>query len=357
MEDFGDHVKAALKARGMSMRSAAERMHYDVSYLSRVINGRQTPSEKLARALDQLLGTGGAFMEMLTPPSSADEAAVLARESVTHLLDHDSRYGADHIASAAVQVWRSEQRRVNASPSRSLAHLSAVSELAEIAGWLLFDANRQDEARQAFVESHLLAQQAGDKQMQWFALDLLAMQDVQCGRPGEALSITDELLTRPNLPPRVALLARTRRARALAQAGDRARSLADVERALGALEDSISLRDPAWAWWVTEPEIVGHWGEVLLSLGDHSAAIPHLQQASSAMPPEGRGTLYYAVAELTAFSAVGAWRECEVLLQRVATILETVSSSRSRARFRSAIRTIRRDGPGWLSDVAVDVAA
>uniref|UniRef100_A0AAU2AAZ4 Helix-turn-helix transcriptional regulator n=1 Tax=Streptomyces sp. NBC_00093 TaxID=2975649 RepID=A0AAU2AAZ4_9ACTN len=350
MSDFSRAAKRELESRGMSLRALAKAIHYDVSFISRVFNGKQKPSIELAECLDRLWGTQLAdFLKepaRIAEPSSND----YVRNAVAHFLEHDNRHGGDHVADAAKQVWKAEHNSLATYDDKR--RLSDVAEIAEVAGWLLFDANRQEEARQAFIESRYLAELAGDKPMQWFALDMLAMQDVQNGNPGEALKISEELMTNPRVPGRVALLGRVRHARALALTGDRTRTLDAVERAQGALQDSISARDPQWAWWVDEMEVIGHRGESLISLGDHKAAVPHLQRANEIVKPGGRGAFYYSVAELTALANVGAWRESEVTLTRIAGILANVTSSRSRARLKGTLRVIERDAPDWLKEHA-----
>ncbi|MER6527164.1 helix-turn-helix transcriptional regulator [Streptomyces sp. NPDC001508] len=56
MIDFGSEVRTALKAQGKSLRGAAKELHYDVAYLSRVLNGKQAPSSELTQALNEYLG-------------------------------------------------------------------------------------------------------------------------------------------------------------------------------------------------------------------------------------------------------------------------------------------------------------
>jgi len=375
MDDFGSRVRALLAERGVSLRATARALTYDPAYLSRVINGRQRPSEALAAALDGLLEADGALVALAAPaqrPSApgagqatgVDGDIAHMRASVAHLLEHDSRYGGTAVAPAAVQVWRTGQRKLERGgiPDRARrGYQSAVAELAEIAGWLLFDAGQWDSSRTAFLESHVLARLSGERAMEWFALDMLAMQDVHHGRPGEALGIADELLTRPRIPPRVALMARVRRGRALAQLGDHRRALDELAGARARLEESISPRDPAWAWWVNDCEITGHQGEVLLALGDAKAAIPRLQHAlhlTRAHYPGGRGTLFYSIALLSAYTTAHAWRECEPVLLSINTLLETVASVRSRHRLRGTLGELAH-GPGtppWLSDLARQTA-
>lgn len=356
MDGFGSRVRQALAEQGLSMRSAAKALHYDVAYLSRVLNGKQQPSVELVKALGEFLGTE--FAEPIDKPRTTLDGPEYVRSAVAHLLDHDQRYGGNHIASAAVQVWRSEQRRLNGITDPSKEYLAAVAEIAEVTGWILFDANRQDEARQAFIEAQMLARHAGDRSMTWFSMDMLAMQDINNGLPGEALRIADDLLTQPKIPQRVALLARVRRARALAQAGDRTRSLAEVGKAKSQLQDSIDARAPHWSWWVDEMEVVGHQAEVLLSLGEPAAAVPFLQRTTELLlSPISRGALYYGVAELTALAAAQAWRDAEQTLTRLAPILQNVTSDRSRHRLKGTLRIIERDAPSWLTDYAKDITA
>lgn len=56
MIDFGDQVRKALKDQGISLRGAAKELHYDVAYLSRVLNGKQAPSPELIQGVNEFLG-------------------------------------------------------------------------------------------------------------------------------------------------------------------------------------------------------------------------------------------------------------------------------------------------------------
>ncbi|MFD4834500.1 helix-turn-helix domain-containing protein [Streptomyces uncialis] len=361
----GTNIKRLREQRNWSQAHLARRICIaaDVSgdpigrqEVSRYENGRRTPREWLpfvAQALNVSVHT-------LTEPCSApgpaaedsEDITEHARASVAHLLDHDNRFGGDHVATAAVQVWRSGQRTLDTS---SKQHLAAVAELAEVAGWILFDADRQDEARHALLEAHMYARLAGDGPLQWFVLDLVAMHSLHTGRAAEALSISDELLTRPRVPRRVALMAQIRRATALAHAGDRSRALAAIETATGGLQDSVHERDPAWTWWIDEGEVARHHGEILMSLGATRAALPELHHATLVEPGEGRRKLGHAVAELTALVTLGAWREAETAITELVLPLGHVSSSRIRHRLGTTLRHMERYAPPWLTTLARDI--
>ncbi|MBD0743062.1 helix-turn-helix transcriptional regulator [Streptomyces sp. CBMA152] len=77
MTEFAACARAALADKGISMRRAARALNYDVAYLSRVLNGKQQPSLKLASGLDQLTDAGGTLLACVSQePNSADSVTV-----------------------------------------------------------------------------------------------------------------------------------------------------------------------------------------------------------------------------------------------------------------------------------------
>ncbi|UIX31256.1 helix-turn-helix domain-containing protein [Streptomyces sp. GQFP] len=79
MIDFGTEVRAALKAQGKSLRGAARELHYDVAYLSRVINGKQPPSSEIIRAVNEYLGLSLTVEDAGGPQDDEMDAWELAR--------------------------------------------------------------------------------------------------------------------------------------------------------------------------------------------------------------------------------------------------------------------------------------
>jgi hypothetical protein len=76
--DFGRELARHLAERGVSLHQAARLTHYDVSYLSKVVNGRKPGSRQLAGALDRLLGANGALADLITDKPLAAVAAPVA---------------------------------------------------------------------------------------------------------------------------------------------------------------------------------------------------------------------------------------------------------------------------------------
>ncbi|ANH91697.1 hypothetical protein A8713_11360 [Streptomyces sp. SAT1] len=367
---FGAHLASLRAGVGLSQRSLAHRLcavagitTLTRNEVSRWERGGRIPDAwlpPLAQVLGQPLGAlereAARARGEAEPPDCADrDPDTYVQDAVGWLLAHDNRHGGDHVADAALQVWEAERGRITGEDRQ---HLAQVAEIGEVAGWLLHDAARFREARATLAEAHALARLAGDGPLEWFILDLIAMIDVHAGRAGEAMAITDEMLTGREVRGRVALMARVRRARSLAQAGDRARALDALERATGALQDSIQANDPAFTWWIDTTEVELHTGEALLSLGDPRAALPHLQRSSEgSRGGGGRREFGNVLAELTALVQLGAWRDAEAPLLRLEPILRAVTSSRTRVRLRCTLRTIDRDAPVWLADTAREVAA
>lgn len=366
--DFGFKLRALLTDRGMSLRGTARALNYNVAHLSRVSNGRQRPSVQLAAGLDDFLEAGGELLQLVTS-RSADVAVESSgpdsdishmRESANFSLRYADQYGGDSVAPVAVQVWRSAQRKLDSGEIPGAAkrrYLAAVSEAAEVAGWLLFDAGERDAARSAFLESHMLARHAGERPLEWFALDMLAMLDTERDRPGGVLRIADEVLSQRRVPPRVALLARVRRGRALAQTGERQRALVDLSAARGGLEDSLNPRDPEWTWWVNQQEVRGHSGHAFLSLNDLGSAIPTFHEALERATP--RGAMLYRIELVRSYAQGKAWKEVEEEIHHILPLLDAISSGRNRLLLRDALRVIDQAAsvPAGLSALVRDTAA
>lgn len=62
---FGNELRKARQANGLSLRALANRVRYDYSYLSRIENGERRPPVELARLLDESLDTAGLFSNLL----------------------------------------------------------------------------------------------------------------------------------------------------------------------------------------------------------------------------------------------------------------------------------------------------
>ena len=144
---------------------------------------------------------------------------------------------------------------------------SAAGELAEVVGWLAYDAEAHDLARRMNQESLYFSRLAGDR-----AIELLTLQNssMHAASAGAAKGSAPDRAFSPGgrLPaiPRLKALFLTRKARALAQGGDES-ALRLLPEIRSLFLDGVSDGDPAWAWWIDERELAWHEAMIQRDLG------------------------------------------------------------------------------------------
>ncbi|MFJ2766625.1 DNA-binding protein [Streptomyces sp. NPDC087300] len=267
---------------------------------------------------------------------------------------------ATHGASAALPAVRDAVRHVpelSAAPARLRGLdpelLSALAELSEVAGWILFDAGRYAAARRANGRALALAALCGDT---WTArLTLLnhSMLQAHTGHARAALECASRVAGTGTLPARVDALVLIRRAHAVALLGGGRAAVELISRAGHRFLDGVSRRDPAWAWWIDETELLGHRGWVLARTRRWSPAVDLLRQAVAVPGPAYRD-LFTAVL-LDALVGAGAWRDAEELIADLAPRAARIGSVRTTGTLAAtSVRLRDRAGaPAALRDAAV----
>ncbi|MEU6184769.1 helix-turn-helix transcriptional regulator [Nocardia sp. NPDC047038] len=161
------------------------------------------------------------------------------------------------------------------------AFMSAAGELATIAGWLSYDADRYPLARSCYADAFALASQAGDDQLTVHVCLNAAQMALSRQRTGEAnphralaLAARARALTRGHAPGRVHALIATREAQAYGVLGDRTafgKAMATAWRELDFALDHESREDcPQWLRFVNATEIRSHEARGFSHLGDHA---------------------------------------------------------------------------------------
>ncbi|MFD4262190.1 helix-turn-helix domain-containing protein [Streptomyces sp. NPDC058534] len=366
MDDFRTRVRAALDERRMSMRGAARALNYDVSYLSRVLNGKQPPSLQLAEGLDALLATDGELVALAARPGQAEEAvspelrptrdgdrgagfARAIREMSQRLVVLDNEINGLPIADVAARAFKSVHRQMGEGEyDRRAEHdiQAAAAELAEVAGWALFDAEKQKAARRFNQEALFLAKLSGDRSMELLVMQNMAMQAGWMGRPREELAIARSIIEHGRLSPHTEAIFRVREAKGLAGSGRESEAAQSFDRARSLIQESKRCSDPYWAWWVTANEIDGNQGFAFQAAGQWKRGIPHLQ---GALHGAGEAKVGYrnisAVRLLGCLLGVEAWPEAEDLAESILpTIGETASARTLRLLGETTQRGIRLPG-------------
>ncbi len=128
---------------------------------------------------------------------------------------------------------------------------SAAAELAEVAGWALGDAERDDAAQRFNYEALFLAKLSGDRSIELPTLQNMAMHSEWRGRNQEALSIARSVLNRRRMSARVEAMFRIREAKGLVGTGRTSDAIESLERARSLIEDGNDVGEPEEVWRVT----------------------------------------------------------------------------------------------------------
>jgi transcriptional regulator with XRE-family HTH domain len=280
--------------------------------------------------------------EVFVDPAGEPEFAEYIRNTVRELVGLEVRHGGNEPGPLASRCLEEVRRRLGRGGAGREV-VSAAAELAEVAGWLLHDADRQDAARRLHHEALHLARLAGDHDMELFTLGLLAFVEIWAGRPGVALMIARSALAGPALSSRQVAMFTIREARALAALGDGTGSFRSLERARSALQDGLRSEEPGWAWWLDEAELAHHVGRCHAALGDHVTALAHLQRANELCPPSRvSGRWNYLGNTLETATAAGAWDIAETTLAELLPGAGVIGSGRTENVLRRTLLALSR---------------
>lgn len=188
------------------------------------------------------------------------------RAVTAFLIDLDGRPDTSDLGDLAVRAVREAPRDDPA----------ALAELAEVAGWILFEEERLRESHALNLLAFTLAQHSKFHSIE----NLISLNHIflltRERRHGEALALaarglesTRSRKVRGMFALREArVYSRTRRAKQAREA---------LARAQDVLDDDPNA--PEWAWWIDETELNGHRAAVLANLG-------HLEEAALLFPPD-----------------------------------------------------------------------
>jgi transcriptional regulator with XRE-family HTH domain len=255
------------------------------------------------------------------------------REQIEHIVKLENRFGGSDLASLAIRIFRSTHRQLGTGKYQDAIERdlhSMVGELAELSGWLLYDADRQLDVRRMNQEALYFSRLAGDRNMELFAVQNSSMHAGYLGRPREALNLAESVLDGGNrLTPRVKTLFLVRRARALAQMGDEnAVQLLKVARSR--FDDGIGNDDPPWAWWIDERELAWHEGMAQLDLSRPAVALDLFERAVAATEATQVRDRYLHLAYLLlAQTQVEAWDDARATLRELLPLAGEVASQRT----------------------------
>lgn len=255
------------------------------------------------------------------------------RSLVGPIVELDNLFGGQDLARVASRVFRTVNERI-ATGDYDIAVetdlLSASAEIAEVAGWLAYDADEQRMSRQLNQEALLLSRLAGDRAIELLVLQNMSMQAGYLGRPREALLLAKTAFNGRPLSSRLSAIFRVREGRALAQEGrDRdARNAFAHARAL--FSDGSAERDPDWSWWFEQHEMTWHEAMAETDLGNWKQAVEMFRHAIEPTAATSHRDRYvYRSHLLWALTEVGDWRAADEVIGELSGFVGHVASQRT----------------------------
>ena len=303
-----------------ALRMTIEQFAVELGAVPRTVSGwREHPERNPRPAIQEALD---ALLERASDRAKAQFAALAGAAPAASQAAVDSALG------SAMPAPLVPAPRPEFGDSQYLQ--SAAGELAEVVGWLAYDAAQHELCRRMNQESLYFTRLSGDKAVELLTLQNSSMHAASQGHPREALQIVSSVLDGPyRLSPRLKALFLTRKARALAQGGDGS-ALGMLPEIRSLFLDGVSDADPAWAWWVDERELAWHEAMIQRDLGLSGQAIGHFERSVTATPAdEIRSQYLHRAYLLQAQVDIGAWDAAEQTIGQLIPLSREVASTRT----------------------------
>ncbi|MGH3796800.1 MAG: helix-turn-helix domain-containing protein [Pseudonocardiaceae bacterium] len=266
---------------------------------------------------------------------------------IKQIIALDNRFGGADLARLAERFFRTIHSRLGEgsySPGIKKDLLAVAGEIAEVAGWLSYDADRQDSVRRMNQESLYFTRLAGDKKMELLTLQNASMHAGFLNRSHEALHIAESVLDGGyHLSPRVRALFLTRKARALAQGGDES-SLRLFREIQSLYFEGVQSTDPDWAWWIDERELAWHEAMCRQDLGDSKSAIVQFERSVEATPStEIRSQYLHRAYLLAAQVKLRSWTAADNTMGQLRPLITEVASTRTALLIQRVLQELQAD--------------
>ena len=289
-------------------------------------------------------GLLGASLDAANPEFGDCEYLQSVRSHIREIVALDNRFGGADLVRMSARFFRAIHDQLGQGtydPKLEHELQSAAGELAEVVGWLAYDAEAHDLTRRMNQEALYFSRLAGDRAIELLTLQNSSMHAAAQGRPREALQIVRSVLEGDyRLSPRLRALFLTRKARALAQGGDES-ALRLLPEIRSLFLDGASDDDPAWAWWIDERELAWHEAMVQRDLGLAGRAITQFERSVIATPAtEIRSQYLHRAYLLQAQVDSGIWSSAEQTIRQLLPLSSEVASTRTVVLLRNILRQL-----------------
>lgn len=351
--DFPGQMRALMDERHLGVRALARLVPCDQALISRLANGKQWPSAKITRRLDEVLAGGSGQLVAaavrpgaLTPdeeerialaaaePRRADEQVAGSLSVMLAAARHlEDRVGSAAVAPvAAAQMSLSVELAAEARGPMRPALVSVAAQWAQFRGWLAASMRRPHEAERAFGTALGLATEVADTDMIATVMSMRGFLAWQAGKPGAVVGMS-RTAQRRGVSPGVRAIAAQQEARGYAMTGRADIADRKLDEALALADEAVSHRsgEPPWVYFYGADYLTMQRGRAYLYLRRYTAAVDLLTAGLGAIAPDVRESEWAAwyVADLAAaYRALGERAESAKAAAAVARIAAATASSR-----------------------------
>lgn len=377
---IGGAVRMLRTAAGMSMDKLARRANISKAYVGRIELGHNTPTPKVAAALDAALGAGGLLIAAAREDNIMKRRSLLAAisavaagagefarildgidrtpvtrvgvsdvdavtQSVRFASELDLRYGGGAAAGPgrAVLGWAVQLLDGQMSDTVRVRLSSAVGALADRVAWSHYDAGRDSEARSLYGIALRVSRHGDDANLTAHVLLDESTRAAHARQFEQAAVLLRDVLDSPRLLPAVRANIGLTYARHIAAMGYRSEALDHTSRSL----DLIGDIEPAVPDW-SQPFLAGpaHLQSVaarpLLFAGDYDAAITGFTTALEQLDASrGRGRAYALALLALAYLRGGYPDQAETTTHTLLTSTHGLKSARVAGHARTLARELR----------------
>jgi hypothetical protein len=328
---------------GLAPRSGAEEASLPLNTIEEVTPTlrRTVLTASLALPVVAILGTTHRAKRVTYPQ------AIKIRGLLPELYKLDDRSGGAAISDVAQWCLREVDALLNTADYDEAAGRElqlAFGELAEMTGWLDFDAGRGSTAQYRFGEALRAAQLADNLNLEVLVLASMNMLARHRGRPREAIQLVQLAQRRAAGwgTPRLLSLLSAREAVCWAQAGDSQSAQNAIHRALRLFQVDRTDDDPSWLEFFTAAELAAQQASVHSYLGRHGRAVEHLMISLDTLGSEfSRNRALYTARLALAHLGQGDERQACQLLGASVPLFKRVWSGRTTAHLGEAIDAVR----------------
>jgi tetratricopeptide (TPR) repeat protein len=266
---------------------------------------------------------------------------------VIELRHLDDQLGGEDLAPVVVKELDASSRLVrSASFTEPVGRrlLTAVGELAQLAGWVASDAGLFQRAEVLYLSGVSAAVEAGNKPLAGNLLSSLSYQMANAGKSSDALLLARTAAKGADGSPIVRSLLMERVAWAAAKSGEASEALRTLDHVDAVYEARRpGDEEPEWTYWLSRDEVNTMRARVLVEIGRAAEAGPVLTDVLSRYPAEAarESALYWSwLAE--AHVKAGEFDEAQVALVTARKFAARVHSHRANTRVAAVAEAISR---------------